>query len=148
MSPCRSLQQYFCMEICKIRSLVSFAVILERFGLLAATGSHSFAYSQRQDTERPVMTSKQARCGKKHILDMHGQSWAIHGSCLFLPAPELNGRPMMTFDDLEFEQVSCIWGSLASFILNREFEEVPCRRLALQSVVVLQMLQLAPTLAQ
>jgi hypothetical protein len=55
---------------------------------------------------------------------------------------------MMTFDDLEFEQVSCIWGFLASFILNREFEEVPCRRLALQSVVVLQMLQLAPTLAQ
>ena len=128
------------MDICKIRSMVSFAVILERFGLLAATGSHSFAYSQRQDTERPVMTSKQARSTR--------QSWAIHGSCLFLPAPELNGRPMMTFDDLEFEQVSCIWGSLASFILNREFEEVPCRRLALQSVVVLQMLQLAPTLAQ
>ena len=32
-------------------------------------------------------------------------------------------RPLAS--GFEESKVSCIWGSLASFILNREFEEVP-----------------------
>ena len=136
------------MEICKINQNQVYGEFRYDFGTFWTTGSHWQPLICVLPTSGYRAPGDDIQAGKKHNLDMHGQSWAIQGSCLFLPAPELNGRPMMTFDDLEFEQVSCIWGSLASFILNREFEEVPCRRLALQSVVVLQMLQLAPTLAQ